>query len=333
MVELLEVSGLKTQFSLRNETVSAVDGVSLSVSSGEIHGLVGESGSGKTITGLSITRLVPNPGRIVSGSVFFDGINLLNLTEAEMRNVRGKRISMVFQDPLSSLNPIFKIGSQLIDTIRNYDKHTNTSKAKSEAIELLSSVGISDPETRMDQYPFQVSGGIRQRVMIALALAGHPDLIIADEPTTNLDVTIQAQILELLMKIRDRNKTSILLITHNLGIVAWVCDNVSVMYAGRIVETCSKRDLFSNPLHPYTKLLLSTIPKIEGGNFALGGIPGEVPDPKRLPTGCHFHPRCPHRHSICEKIDPQLKNVKEESHSAACLIYETSEWEGGTFEN
>ena len=328
---LLSISDLKTQFALRGATVRAVDGVSLSISKGEIHGLVGESGSGKSITGLSIMRLVPNPGKIVSGRIDLEGSNLLELSEKEMQQgIRGRRISMVFQDPLSSLNPTFKIGSQLKDTLRNYDRQMGKSKIRSEAVELLSSVGISDPDTRLDQYPFQVSGGIRQRVMIALALAGRPDLIIADEPTTNLDVTIQAQILDLLMKIRDTRGTSILLITHNLGIVAWACDNVSVMYAGRIVESAPKREIFSKSLHPYTKLLLSAVPKIDDAdNASLGGIGGEIPDPRNLPSGCHFHPRCPYRHEICEKVDPPLRSVKEERHSVACLIYQTDEWEAG----
>jgi len=325
-LELLSVTDLRTQFTLRKATVKAVDGVSLSVSKGEIHGLVGESGSGKSITGLSVIRLVPNPGRIVSGSIVLDGADLLTLSDEEMRRVRGRRISMVFQDPLSSLNPTFKVGSQLKDTLRNYDRQMDGSKVNSEAVELLSSVGISDPETRLDQYPFQMSGGIRQRVMIALALAGKPDLIIADEPTTNLDVTIQAQILELLMKIRDKRGTSILLITHNLGIIAWACDRVSVMYAGRVVETGSKREIFSRPLHPYTKLLLDAVPKIDVKEAVLGGIGGEVPDPRNLPTGCHFNPRCPYKHDICTKKDPSLQPVEGE-HSAACLIYQTEEWE------
>jgi len=325
-LELLSVTDLRTQFILRKATVKAVDGVSLSVSKGEIHGLVGESGSGKSITGLSVIRLVPNPGRIVSGSIVLDGADLLTLSDEEMRRVRGRRISMVFQDPLSSLNPTFKVGSQLKDTLRNYDRQMDGSKVNSEAVELLSSVGISDPETRLDQYPFQMSGGIRQRVMIALALAGKPDLIIADEPTTNLDVTIQAQILELLMKIRDKRGTSILLITHNLGIIAWACDRVSVMYAGRVVETGSKREIFSRPLHPYTKLLLDAVPKIDVKEAVLGGIGGEVPDPRNLPTGCHFNPRCPYKHDICTKKDTSLQPVEGE-HSAACLIYQTEEWE------
>lgn len=328
-MELLSVSNLKTQFALRKATVKAVDGVSLSISKGEIHGLVGESGSGKSITGLSIIRLVPSPGRIVSGSVALDGTNLLTLSDEEMCHVRGRRISMVFQDPLSSLNPTFKIGSQLKDTIHNYDRQMSKSKIRGEAIELLSSVGISDPETRLDQYPFQVSGGIRQRVMIALTLAGQPDLIIADEPTTNLDVTIQAQILELLMKIRDKRGTSIMLITHNLGIVAWACDNVSVMYAGRIVETGSKRNVFSRPLHPYTKLLLNSVPRIDDIDAVLGGIGGEIPDPKDLPSGCHFNPRCPYKHDICTKTDPSLQPVHD-MHSVACLIYQSKEWENGS---
>jgi len=326
-LDLLEVRGLKTYFALRGATVRAADGVSLNLSKGEIHGLVGESGSGKSVTGLSIIRLVPSPGRILSGKVELDGTDLLTLSDEEMTRIRGRRISMVFQDPLSSLNPTFKIGSQLADTIRNYDKQKSRSKIRSEATELLASVGISDPEARLDQYPFQVSGGIRQRVMIALALAGQPDIIIADEPTTNLDVTIQAQILELLMNIRKKNGTSILLITHNLGIVAWACDNVSVMYAGRIVETSAKRDIFLRPLHPYTKLLLGAVPKIDDKDAVLGGIGGETPDPRNLPSGCHFNPRCPYKHKVCTEIDPPLDHVRE-AHSAACLIYQTNEWLG-----
>ena len=324
-MSLLEISELRTQFSLRDVVVRAVDGVNLSLSRGEIHGLVGESGSGKSITGLSILRLIPRPGKIVSGRIMLDGEDIVNLPEEDMRRIRGSRISMIFQDPLSSLNPTFKIGSQLVDTLRRHSGGKDKSRLRSEAKELLSSVGISDPETRLDQYPFEVSGGIRQRVMIALALAGKPDLIIADEPTTNLDVTIQAQILELLMEIRRKFKTSILLITHNLGIVAWTCDRVSVMYAGRIVETGSKKEIFTNPLHPYTKLLLKAVPRIDDKASSFGGISGEVPDPRSYPSGCHFHPRCPLSHEICRRIDPPLTEVNA-TQSAACLIYQTNEW-------
>jgi oligopeptide/dipeptide ABC transporter ATP-binding protein len=330
MSDLLTVSELATQFAIGGSVVKAVDGVSLSISKGEIHGLVGESGSGKTVTGLSIIRLVPKPGKIVSGDVELDGIHLLDLPEREMHQVRGKRISMIFQDPLSSLNPTFKIGSQLMDTLHNYDSRMTKSRLKSKAIELLSSVGINDPDTRLEQYPFQVSGGIRQRVMIALAIAGEPDFIIADEPTTNLDVTIQAQILDLLMKIRDRRNISILLITHNLGIVAWACDKVSVMYAGRIVETGPKRDIFTNPLHPYTKLLLKAVPRIyDGHSVELNGIPGEMPDLSRLPMGCHFNPRCPYMADVCLELDPPLRQVEGTESKAACLIYQTENWKKG----
>lgn len=308
--------------------IKAVDGVSLSISKGEIHGLVGESGSGKTITALSIIRLVPNPGRIVSGEIMMHGINLLGLSDKEMRGMRGTNISMIFQDPLASLNPTFSIGSQLIDTLRTYDRHMSKSNARSKSLELLASVGLSDPDTRLHQYPFQVSGGIRQRIMIALALAGEPDLIIADEPTTNLDVTIQAQILELLMTIRDTKGTSILLITHNLGIVAWACNNVSVMYAGRIVESSSKSDIFSRPLHPYTRLLLKSVPSIEDTQGeGLGGIPGDIPDLGNLPSGCHFRPRCPFVKEVCANVDPPLKPVKQTNSKAACLIYQEEEFE------
>lgn len=327
MSELLTISDLRTQFDLRKSVVKAVDGVSLAISKGEIHGLVGESGSGKTVTGLSIIRLVPKPGKIVSGDIELQGVHLLTLPEKEMRQVRGKQISMVFQDPLSSLNPTFKIGSQLMDTLHNYDGQMGKSKRRSEAIELLCSVGISDPETRLEQYPFQVSGGIRQRVMIALALAGQPDLIIADEPTTNLDVTIQAQILDLLMDIRKKRGISIILITHNLGIIAWACDKVSVMYAGRIVETATKREIFARPLHPYTKLLLKAVPNIDDPQTGeLGGISGEMPVLSKLPTGCHFNPRCPYMAPVCLRIDPPLEQAEGTQSKVACLIYQTSEW-------
>ncbi len=323
---MLEIRELHTYFYLRSGVVKAVNGANLELRRGEIHGIVGESGSGKSVTGLSIMRLLPRSGRIISGSIIHDGKDLIKLTDKEMRkSVRGKKISMIFQDSLSSLNPTFKIGSQLHDSIKNFDKNLGRSKIKSNAIELLASLGVSDPEIRLDQYPFEVSGGIRQRVTIALAFAGQPDVLIADEPTTNLDVTIQAQIIELLKDIRNRLHTSIILITHNFGVVGWVCDKVSVMYSGRIVESASKEQFFKNPLHPYSKLLLQAMPRFECRGTELVSIPGEVPNLARLPTGCHFHPRCPEMHEICRNREPSIVE-RELGHKVECLIYESNDW-------
>lgn len=325
MNELLSVSKLRTYFYTSRGVVRAVDGVNLKVGKGEIHGIVGESGSGKSVTGLSIMRLVPQPGKIVEGRISFEGVDLLQIKEKEMAKYRGRRISMVFQDPSSSLNPTFTVGDQLVDTIRNYEPDLDKVKAREKALELLNSMGINDPEVRMRQYPFQLSGGMKQRVMIALAMAGKPKLIIADEPTTNLDVTVQAQILELFEKIRSENGISIILITHNIGIVATWCDTVSVMYAGKIMESGNVETVLKKPKHPYTQLLIDSFKSLVGGEEVLVEIPGEPPDLRNPPPGCSFHPRCPFSQDICSQVVPELTELYN-GRFVSCLMYQEKVW-------
>ncbi len=292
---------------------------------GEIHGLVGESGSGKSATALSIMRLVPSPpGRIVSGRVVYQGTDLLSLPEKEMKNYRGGEIAMIFQDPLSSLNPLIRIGDQIAEVAVAH-KNLDKKQARMSAMKLLELVGISDAETRARQYPFELSGGMRQRVMIAIALAGEPSLLIADEPTTNLDVTIQAQIFELMGKIRNELGTSILLITHNLGLIAWLCERVEIMYSGELVESAETVDLFSHHFHPYTEALLHAVPDIQVDSDRLLAIQGSVPNPLNLPSGCRFHPRCVYAKEICKSEYPELQHVDPE-HSVRCLKYKYPNW-------
>jgi len=295
------------------------------VRKGEIHGLVGESGSGKSATALSIMRLVPSPpGRIVSGRVVYQGTDLLSLPEKEMKNYRGGEIAMIFQDPLSSLNPLIRIGDQIAEVAVAH-KNLDKKQARMSAMKLLELVGISDAETRARQYPFELSGGMRQRVMIAIALAGEPSLLIADEPTTNLDVTIQAQIFELMGKIRNELGTSILLITHNLGLIAWLCERVEIMYSGELVESAETVDLFSHHFHPYTEALLHAVPDIQVDSDRLLAIQGSVPNPLNLPSGCRFHPRCVYAKEICKSEYPELQHVDPE-HSVRCLKYKYPNW-------
>ncbi len=319
--ELLSVRDLKTSINTTTGLVKAVDGVTFTIGRGEISGLVGESGCGKTMTALSIMRLLPEPhARIQSGEVMFEGRNLVPLSEDEMRAVRGNRISMIFQDPMTALNPIMKTGEQIAETIvahRNADRED----AWNSALELLESVGIPDANLRARQYPFQMSGGMRQRVMIASALSCTPSLLIADEPTTNLDVSIQAQILELLKSIRDRTGTTILLITHNLGIVAWLCDRIHVMYAGKIVEEGPTDKILEQPAHPYTALLLKSIPQVGAPRDRLETIPGDVPDLSRLPVGCRFNPRCPHQKEVCRTIEPEM-TLAGPDRTLRCHMYD-----------
>ncbi len=317
---LLEVEDLRAYFYTDQGVVRAVDGVSLELQSGEVFGLVGESGCGKTVLALSILNLLPTPpAKIVSGRIVFEGEDLLSLPPDRLNRVRGRRISMVFQDPLSSLNPVLSIGKQLEETIQAADG-LGKSEPKKEAISLLELVGIKDASSRLVQYPFQLSGGMRQRVMIALALATSPSLLIADEPTTNLDVTIQAQILSLLRDIQRKLGTTTLLITHNLGIVAWLADRIGVMYAGRIVELGNK-ELFKKPTHPYTEALLQSVPRVDKATSnRLPTIPGDVPDMISVPMGCRFHPRCPYaKQEICAKVDPPLIQLQPGTASA-CLM-------------
>ncbi|MEM1994049.1 MAG: ABC transporter ATP-binding protein [Nitrososphaerales archaeon] len=315
---LLEVKNLRTYIETSSGLVKAVDDVSFDVHKGEIVGLVGESGCGKTMAALSIMRLLPEPyGKIVGGSIYFEGQDLTKLPEEEMRKIRGNKISIIFQDPLTALNPIMKVGEQIVEAIVSHQP-LDRSEAMQRAVNLLQSVGIPDGKVIAEQYPFRISGGMRQRVMIAIALACNPTLLIADEPTTNLDVSIQAQILEVISDIRRRVGTSILLITHNLGLVAWLCDRVFVMYAGKIVEQAPTEELFANPAHPYTELLLKSIPKLETSKEKLETIEGEVPNLIRVPPGCRFHPRCPYVKEICKKDEPALYSVGVE-HYARCF--------------
>ncbi|MEM4164324.1 MAG: ABC transporter ATP-binding protein [Nitrososphaerales archaeon] len=323
---ILEVKNLKTYFYMRKGVARAVDDVSLTVNKSDVVGLVGESGCGKSVTALSILKLVPDPpGKIKGGQIFFEKKDLLTLNEKEMRKIRGRKISMIFQDPLTSLDPVAKIGDQIVEAIRAHND-ISSQKAWEKAIDTLAKVGITDAEIRAKQYPFQLSGGMRQRVMIAIALVTEPSLLIADEPTTNLDVTIQAQILSLIKDIKTRANTSILFITHNLGIVAWLCNVVYVMYAGKIVEYGLTKNMFKKPLHPYTQLLLNAVPRLDISKDTLQSIEGDVPDLVNPPSGCRFHPRCPYAKKICSEVEPNLIEA-EDGQYAACLIYDKEKWD------
>jgi oligopeptide/dipeptide ABC transporter ATP-binding protein len=288
---LLRVTGLQTAFHTRDGVVRAVDGIDFHVDRGEILGLVGESGCGKSVTSLSILRLIGSPGRIEGGQVIFDGRDLLTISNEEMRKLRGDRISMIFQQPTSSLNPVWDVGRQIGEVLEVH-RDMKRGAARERALELLKMVGIPDPKRRLDAYPHELSGGMAQRVMIAMALACEPDLLIADEPTTALDVTIQAQILDLIRGLRDETGTAVILITHDLGVVAEMCDRVAVMYAGEIVEQASVGSIFGSPLHPYTRGLIGSIPVLGTMTDELATIPGNVPNLIDLPPGCRFAPRC-----------------------------------------
>jgi len=314
---LLRVDGLRTHFFTDAGVVRAVDGVSFDVHAGQTLAVVGESGSGKSVTALSILRLIAEPpGRIVGGTVSFRGRNLLEASAREMRAIRGKEISMIFQEPMTSLNPVFTCGEQIIETLVLHEKISRHA-ARARAVDMLALVGIPSPDQRVDEYPHQMSGGMRQRVMIAMALSCHPALLIADEPTTALDVTIQAQILELLRRLQQEMGMAVILITHDLGVVAETADQVAVMYAGRVVEQCDVRALFRRPLHPYTAGLQASLPKLNETQDRLRVIPGTVPNPAKFPAGCRFHPRCPVAQNRCLS-DPDLVSV-EAGHLSRCL--------------
>ena len=318
---LLEIRSLTTHFVTEDGVVRAVENVSLDIHPGEVLGLVGESGCGKSVTGLSVLRLLPvPPAKIVNGEILFDGRNLLELTEEEMEKVRGNDIAMIFQEPMTSLNPVFTIGDQIIEAIllhQGLDKR----EARKRAIALLDRVRIPSPETRIDAYPHQLSGGMRQRVMIAMALSCQPKLLIADEPTTALDVTIQAEVLRLLREIQRDMGMSVLLITHDLGVVAETADRVAVMYAGRIMEYAPIETIFSNVRNPYTKGLLTSMPQLEQRRERLNAIPGQVPDPMDLPVGCKFHPRCYLMIEECKKEEPPLFQVSGD-HFSRCIRWQ-----------
>ncbi len=321
---ILEVKGLKTYFFTEDGVVKAVDGVDFTVKPAEVLGLVGESGCGKSVTSLSIMRLISSPGKIMEGQILFEGRNLLDLPESEMVHMRGNRMSMIFQQPQTSLNPVFKIGEQVAEVLQIH-QGMNKEEAWQRAVELLRLVGIPDAEKRAQTYPHEVSGGQAQRVMIAMALALNPTLLIADEPTTALDVTIQAQILDLMRDLRNRMNTSVILITHDLGVIAEMADRVAVMYAGRIVEESDVKSLFAKPLHPYTQGLIASIPILGTVKEHLEVIPGSVPNLVNLPPGCKFAPRCQARIAyqlkICTELEPDLLNVSR-GHTVRCWLYQ-----------
>jgi peptide/nickel transport system ATP-binding protein len=315
---LLEVKDLRTSFFTEAGEVRAVDGVSFTVEPGKLMGLVGESGSGKTVSVLSIMRLLPERARIVSGSILFEGQNLLALDEPRMRSIRGAKIAMVFQEPMTSLNPVFTIGSQIGEAIRLHQR-TDRAETRQRTIDALKMVGIADPERRIRDYPHQLSGGMRQRVMIAMALACRPRLLIADEPTTALDVTIQAQILDLIRDLQRQLGLAVILVTHDLGIVAEYSDDVTILYAARVMEQTATPTLFHEPLNPYTLGLLASIPGIDGAHQRrLQAIPGTIPSPLNPPSGCRFHPRCLRAIDDCARIDPALE-AKRPGHYVACI--------------
>lgn len=294
----------------------------LNIRQGEILGLVGESGCGKTVLSLSLLRLISPPGYISNGQIIWEGTNLLNFSNKEMRHVRGKEIAMIFQNPQSSLNPLYSIGSQLVSVIRLH-REMSKEQAKNEALRLLRLVEIPDPERRMNEYPHQFSGGMAQRIMIAMALSCQPKLLICDEPTSSLDVTIQNQILDLLLEIREKFHMAILLVSHDLGVIAKMCDRVAVMYLGRIVEIAPAEKLYESPLHPYTQALLKSIPLPDPKhNGKITKLEGEVPSPLNIPSGCRFRTRCPKAFDLCPEIDPMLHAINGEDHLAACLLYE-----------
>jgi len=318
MKTLLSVAGLTTTFQTGRGEAAAIEDVSFDLLEGEILGIVGESGSGKSVTALTIMGLLPTPpARVAKGAVLFDGNNLLRLPDAAMRRVRGPGIAMVFQEPMTSLNPVFTIGEQVMETIR---AHENLSRGAvlARAVEMLDRVGIPSAAARMADYPHQLSGGQRQRVMLAIALACRPKLLIADEPTTALDVTIQAQILDLIMDLRDQTGMAIMIITHNMGVIAETADRVLVMYAGRVIEQAPVATIFDTPLHPYTRGLLSCVPSLEQRRPRLEAIPGTLPEPGRRPPGCRFAPRCPLSVPACSDAIPPL-TTHGTAHEAACI--------------
>ncbi|MGY4690592.1 ABC transporter ATP-binding protein [Salibacterium sp. K-3] len=322
---VLQIDDLQTSFFMDGGEIKAVDGVSLQVPKGKTVGIVGESGSGKSITSMSIMRLIRTPGRIKNGSIQLQGEDLLQKTEKDMQKIRGNKISMIFQEPMTSLNPVYTVGQQISEVFRI---HQGLSKkdALNKSVDMLKLVGIPSPEERVKQYPHELSGGMRQRVMIAIALACNPELLIADEPTTALDVTIQAQILELMRNLQQELGMSVILITHDLGVVAETCDYVAVMYAGKIVEYADVQTLFKSPKHPYTVGLMQSLPRHDMDQDELNVIEGNVPKPDEMPEGCRFAPRCPFASDICTKELPDLMET-EDGNQVRCWIY-SEKWDG-----
>jgi peptide/nickel transport system ATP-binding protein len=326
VLPLLEVKDLKTYFHTEYGVVRAVDGVSFVIEPSQTVGIVGESGCGKSVTSLAIMGLIPPPGRIVGGEIsYYQGgkgicLSKLDPKGKQMRSIRGNHIAMIFQEPMTSLNPVFTIGSQIMEPIVLH-QHLSKKEARERAIQMLDKVGIPQPEQRIDEYPHQLSGGMRQRAMIAMALSCRASLLIADEPTTALDVTIQAQVLDLMIGLRNEFKTSIMMITHDLGLIAGMADEVIVMYLGKVVEQSKVRNVFHDPKHPYTRGLMDSVPSITSSKIKLNPIEGIVPDPLDVPLGCGFEPRCPKSMEVCETNIPSLKEVAS-NHWAACWLYE-----------
>lgn len=319
---LLEVKNLKTYFYTEDGIARAVDGMDFIIRKGETLGMIGESGCGKSVSALSIMQLVASPpGKIIEGEIWFEGEDLLKKSSSEIKKIRGNDISMIFQEPMTSLNPVFTIGNQIIEPIILH-QNLNKGKARQKAIEMLDLVGMPSPEKRMDNYPHQLSGGMRQRAMIAMALSCEPKLLIADEPTTALDVTIQAQILELLKKIREEIGMAVMMITHDLAVIAEVSNDVLVAYAGKALEYADVKTIFKDPRHPYTQALYDSIPRLtDTKKRRLEVIPGMVPNSLEFPSGCRFHPRCKFAKSFCKKEEPQLKEVSN-THNVCCFIYD-----------
>jgi peptide/nickel transport system ATP-binding protein len=317
---LLDVRDLHVSFRTEDGVVRAVDGVSLKVNPGEVLGIVGESGSGKSVSMMSVMRLIIDPNAVFEGQVMYKDRDLMGLSQAQMQDVRGSEIAMIFQDPMTSLNPVYRIGWQIEEQLRAH-QNLSSKEARARVVELLRAVGIPNPETRAADYPHQFSGGMRQRVMIAMALSCDPDLLIADEPTTALDVTIQAQILDLIKRLKAEFNSAVILITHDMGVVADIADRVMVMYAGRVVEEGTKHEIFTNPQHPYTWGLLDSIPRLDRPRpKRLSAIPGQPPSLVRLPPGCAFNPRCGHRFDRCLSEVPELKSSGEGEHRDACHL-------------
>ncbi|WP_316239500.1 ABC transporter ATP-binding protein [Bradyrhizobium sp. SZCCHNR1015] len=316
---VLSVRNLQVEFATRRGILRAIDGVSYDIAKGEVLGVVGESGAGKSVTGLAVIGLIDPPGRISGGEIQLSGLRIDNLPPEEMRKVRGKRIGMIFQDPLTSLNPLYRVGDQIIETIRT---HTNLTEqqARKRAIDLLAEVGISAPEKRIDGYPHEFSGGMRQRVVIALALCAEPELIIADEPTTALDVSVQAQIISLIKRLGRDHGTAVMLVTHDMGVIAETCDRVAVMYAGRVAEIGPVQEVIQNPLHPYAKGLMGAIPTLAGEEKRLVQIPGSMPRLSAIPPGCSFNPRCSAAFDRCRVDRPEP--LRQGTQAVACHLYD-----------
>ncbi|MGC2776232.1 MAG: ABC transporter ATP-binding protein [Bradyrhizobium sp.] len=316
---VLSVRNLQVEFASRRGTLRAIDGVSFDIAKGEVLGVVGESGAGKSVTGLAVIGLIDPPGRISGGEILLSGLRVDNLPPEEMRKVRGKRIGMIFQDPLTSLNPLYRVGDQIIETIKTHT-NLNDQQARRRAIDLLAEVGISAPEKRIDGYPHEFSGGMRQRVVIALALCAEPELIIADEPTTALDVSVQAQIISLIKRLGRDHGTAVMLVTHDMGVIAETCDRVAVMYAGRVAEIGPVQEVIRNPLHPYAKGLMGAIPTLAGEDKRLVQIPGSMPRLSAIPPGCSFNPRCNVAFDRCRIDRPEP--LRQGTQAVACHLYD-----------